>query len=198
MAKKIDPIKTISSKFVISKADNTDTDQILPGRFLTTTSREGMGDLLFYDWRYDESGNEIADCIFSKAETRTKKILVTGANFGCGSSREHAPWALYDYGFRVILSSEFADIFKNNALKIGLLPIVIDKDLINWLYKNENAEIEVDLEAKKIRYTYNGQNWAFNFEIDAFARRRLLDGMDELDFLLAQGDAIKLYEDSHA
>ena len=194
MSKSLKPFKSIVSNFITIEDENIDTDQILPARFLTTTSRKGMAERLFYDWRYDANGNEVADCIFNQTKAKTAKILVAGANFGCGSSREHAPWALYDFGFRVVLSTEFADIFKNNSLKNGLLPIIVDKKLINWLHNNPDAEIEVDLEAKQVRY---GQDNSCDFEIDAFARRRILDGMDELDFLLAQAGAIKLFEEKH-
>ena len=187
----LEPFEIIYSDFVLVEDENIDTDQILPGRFLTTTEREGMKKFLFYDWRFDEDGNEVEECVFNEARSKRSQILVAGANFGCGSSREHAPWALADYGFRVVLAPEFADIFKNNAMKNGILPIEIDDTFYSWLKAHPVARISVDLKAKQVRY---GDGWAYCFDIDPFVRRRMLDGMDELDFLLSKAPDITQFE----
>lgn len=187
----LDPFEIIYSDFVLVEEENIDTDQILPGRFLTTTERAGMKKFLFYDWRYRDDGSEIEKCVFNTPRAKRSQILVSGANFGCGSSREHAPWALADYGFRVILAPEFADIFKNNTLKNGILPIEIDSTFYNWLKDHPAARISVDLKAKQVRY---GDGWAYCFDVDPFARRRMLDGMDEMDFLLSKSTEIADFE----
>ena len=140
------PITSINSRTVVMPSTNIDTDQIIPGRFLTTTTKEGLGQQLFADWRYDSSGAPRADFILNKPEAQGCRILVAGRNLGCGSSREHAPWALLDYGFQAVISTEIADIFRNNSLKNGLLPIVVDATTHAWLIANPGAEIHIDLD----------------------------------------------------
>lgn len=185
------PIKTISSCTVVMPATNIDTDQIIPGRFLTTTTKQGLGEQLFADWRYDSSGKPIPDFILNTVAAKGCRVLVAGRNFGCGSSREHAPWALLDYGFQAVISTEIADIFRNNSLKNGLLPIVIDAEPHSWLLANPGAKVTIDLESNTLCLP-NGKHVTFN--IEAFARYCLLNGVDELGFLLQQDAAITAYE----
>lgn len=188
-----DPIKTIHSKTLVLSAANIDTDQIIPARFLTVTSREGLGKHAFNDWRYDDEGSE-TDHILNDETSKTCEILVGGHNFGCGSSREHAPWSLTDYGFRVVISSEIADIFRGNSLKNGLLPVVIDKNAHQWLLDHPGEEITVDLERCEVRLPKNGGT--YRFDIDAFSRHCLMEGVDEMGYLAAQDDAIAEFEAS--
>ena len=187
----MEPIKTFRSRTVVMPSTNIDTDQIIPGRFLTTTTKEGLGQQLFADWRYDASGAPKPDFILNKPEAQGCRILVAGRNIGCGSSREHAPWALCDYGFQAVVSTEIADIFRNNSLKNGLLPFVIDEATHQWLLANPGAEIEIDLEAQQVRLP-NGQSASFT--IESFARYCLLNGVDELGFLLSKEADIARYE----
>src|SRR6201991_4570073 len=184
------PIRTIESRTVVMPVTNIDTDQIIPARFLTTTTREGLGKQAFADLRYDANGAVKSDFILNKPEVAGCNILVAGRNFGCGSSREHAPWALLDYGFRAVISTEIADIFRGNSLKNGFLPIVIDRDTHAWLMNNPGANVEIDLETTTLKLP-NGT--AVRFPIEAFARYCLLNGVDELGFLLQQGEAIARY-----
>jgi 3-isopropylmalate/(R)-2-methylmalate dehydratase small subunit len=184
-------IKTIRSRTVVMPSTNIDTDQIVPARFLTTTTKLGLGKQLFADWRYDASGNPKPDFILNKPEAKGCRILVAGRNIGCGSSREHAPWALMDYGFQAVISTEIADIFRNNSLKNGLLPVIVDEQTHQWLLANPGAEIEVDLENSVVRLP-DGR--AVKFPIDAFPRYCLLNGVDELGFLLSKDAAIAAYE----
>jgi 3-isopropylmalate/(R)-2-methylmalate dehydratase small subunit len=170
---------------------NIDTDQIIPGRFLTTTTREGLGKQLFADWRYDAAGAPNPDFVLNKPGAAGCRILVAGRNIGCGSSREHAPWALLDYGFQAVVSSGIADIFRNNSLKNGLLPVVVDETTHGWLLANPGAEVEIDLATATLRRP--GAE-PVPFPIDPFARHCLMHGVDELGFLLSQDAAIKAYE----
>lgn len=186
------PMTVVTSKTVVLPAANIDTDQIMPARFLTMTTKSGLGKHLFNDWRYDEDGSETDHKLNSEA-AKACEILVGGHNFGCGSSREHAPWALMDYGFRVVISSEIADIFRGNSLKNGLLPIVIDKRAHAWLLENPSAEVTVDLENCEVRLPRNGGT--YSFEIDSFSRHCLMEGVDEMGFLQTQGDAITAHEE---
>ncbi|MEX6633888.1 3-isopropylmalate dehydratase small subunit [Hyphococcus lacteus] len=183
--------KLISRTFVISQK-NIDTDQIIPARFLTTTSKEGLGKSAFYDWRYDEKGNPLNSSVFNGVNPDTQKILVAGSNFGCGSSREHAPWALSDFGFRAVISSDIADIFKSNSLKNGLLPVVVDEDTHAFLLANPGIELTIDLEKCEVSL---GENKVISFEVEAFARRCMLDGVDPLGHLINQLPDIKVYEE---
>ena len=187
----MEKITRFSSATTVLAIDDVDTDQIIPARFLTTTSRDGIGKALFADWRYDSHGNKIAGFPLNEAGAETRKILVAGRNFGCGSSREHAPWALHDFGIRAVISTEIADIFRNNSLKNGLLPIIVDKATHAWLIANPGAEVTVDLEACEIRLP-NGK--AVSFPIDGFARHCILEGIDQTGFLLQQADAITQFE----
>jgi len=175
--------------------DNIDTDQIIPARFLKTISKAGLGDQLFYDWRYDASGKPNPDFILNKPEGRAAHILLAGDNFGCGSSREHAPWALTQYGFRAVISSSFADIFRGNALKNSLLPIVIPLDKLEALFVAVTADpaatVTVDLEQQVLTLPDGSIT---NFPIDAFAKHCILEGVDELGYILQQQDAISAYE----
>ena len=179
------------SKFVSMGVDNVDTDQIIPARFLKTISKDGLGDQLFNDWRYESDGTPKPDFILNQPASKERQILLAGDNFGCGSSREHAPWALTQYGFRAILSTSFADIFKQNSLKNGLLPIVVPKDVHGWLFANPESTVKVDLEARAITLG-DGRN--VEFPVDEFARHCLLEGVDELGYILQQEPAIRDFE----
>jgi 3-isopropylmalate/(R)-2-methylmalate dehydratase small subunit len=187
----MNPITIIRSRTVVMPSSNIDTDQIIPARFLTTTTREGLGAALFADWRYDAAGSTLPGFVLNRPETRGCAILVAGRNIGCGSSREHAPWALLDYGFRAVVSTEIADIFRSNSLKNGLLPVVVDEATHGWLVANPGAEIEVDLGATCLRLP-DGRE--VPFPIEAFARYCLMNGVDELGYLLGQAGAIAAYE----
>jgi len=149
-----EPLKSVTSKTLVLPAANIDTDQIIPARFLTVTSRDGLGKHAFNDWRYHEDGSE-TDHALNNDAAKQCQILVGGHNFGCGSSREHAPWSLTDYGFRVVISSEIADIFRSNSLKNGLLPIVIEKSAHQWLLDHPGEEVTVDLERCEVRLPKN-------------------------------------------
>jgi 3-isopropylmalate/(R)-2-methylmalate dehydratase small subunit len=189
------PIRKFSSRTVVLPSTNIDTDQIIPARFLTTTTKEGLGKQAFADWRYDATGAPRTDFALNRPEAAGCTILVAGRNFGCGSSREHAPWALLDCGFRAVVSTEIADIFRSNSLKNGLLPIVVDDRTHAWLLANPGASLEVDLQASTLTLPDGA---AVEFPIEAFARYCLLNGVDELGFLLQQADAITRYEQTHA
>jgi 3-isopropylmalate/(R)-2-methylmalate dehydratase small subunit len=187
----MEPITVIRSRTVVMPAANIDTDQIIPARFLTTTTREGLGAALFADWRYDADGRPKATFVLNRPEARGCAVLVAGRNVGCGSSREHAPWALLDYGIRAVISTGIADIFRSNSLKNGLLPIVVDAGTHAWLVANPGAEVEIDLADCSLRLP-DGRR--VHFPIEAFARYCLVNGVDELGYLLAQADAIAAYE----
>ena len=185
----------LNGDILVLAQQNIDTDQIIPARFLTTTSFEGLGDHLFADWRRNGSGQEKPECVLNQPRARHSPILVAGRNFGCGSSREHAPRALLDFGFRVVISSEIADIFRNNCQNVGLLPIVLPEDQHRYLMGLDGQEITVDLVTRSIFVCGSHDNDVrFEFEIDDFARRCLLQGMDRLDFLLAEETAIEAHE----
>lgn len=186
-----DPLKTVTSPTLVLPAKNIDTDQIMPAKFLSMTTKAGLGEYVFTNLRYDESG-ELTEHELNTEQGQACKILVAGHNFGCGSSREHAPWGLTDYGFQVVISSEIADIFKGNSLKNGLLPIVIDKNAHQWLLDNPGEEITVDLEACEVRLPKNGGTYTFS--VDAFSRYCLMNGVDEMGYLAAQSKAIEKFE----
>ncbi len=186
-----DPIRTLRSRTVVMAQANIDTDQIVPARYLTTTSREGLGKVLFYDWRYDEDGRQKNSSVFNGVNPATHQILVAGPNFGCGSSREHAPWALRDFGFRAVISSDIADIFKSNALKNGLLPVAVDAATHKRLLNSVGCEVAIDLESLTVTLD-DGVTAAF--AVEPFARRCLLDGVDPLGHILKQMPAIEAYE----
>ncbi|MFK7771580.1 MAG: 3-isopropylmalate dehydratase small subunit [Saprospiraceae bacterium] len=174
--------------------EDIDTDQIIPARFLKATTREGFGDNLFRDWRYEQD-NSPKDFILNN-KTYDGKILVAGKNFGCGSSREHAAWALYDYGFRVVVSSFFADIFKGNALNNGLLPITVSPDFLNDLFlsieQNPKSDVTVDLEVQRITILDSGK--FAEFEIDPYKKMCLINGYDDIDYLISKKDKIEAFE----
>ncbi len=190
----MDPIKQIRSRTAVLPYTNIDTDQIIPARFLRTTGRAGLGKQLFSDWRYAADGTLKADFPLNQPAAAGCQILVTGRNFGCGSSREHAPWALHDYGFRAVISTEIADIFRNNSLKNGLLPIVVDTASAEWLLAHPGAELLIDLERNVIVLPAGTQ---LRFEIEGFARYCLLNGIDELGYLRSQEAAITRFEIRH-
>jgi len=175
-------------------ATNIDTDQIIPARFLRTTVREGLGRQLFADWRYAADGSPRADFALNQPAAAGCQVLVAGRNFGCGSSREHAPWALLDYGIRAVISTEIADIFRSNALKNGLLPVVVDEASAAWLLANPGVELLVDLEGNRVVLP-DGR--AVAFQIERFARFCLLNGVDELGYLLSKQPAIAAFEAAH-
>ena len=189
----MEAVKTLRSRTVVIPAENIDTDQIIPARFLTTTSSQGLGRHLFADWRFAADGSPRPDVPLNAAEAEGCSVLVAGRNFGCGSSREHAPWALYDYGFRAVISTEIADIFRGNALRNGLLPVVIDEDSHAWLIAHPGAEVVVDLEALEVRLP---EGRTAPFEVEAFSRYCLLNGVDPLGFLLGKEDEIRRFEEN--
>ena len=185
------PLQRVRSKTVVIDSTNVDTDQIIPARFLTTTTKEGLGKQLFADWRYLGDGSPNPDFALNRPEAAGCQVLVAGRNFGCGSSREHAPWALMDYGIRAVISTEIADIFKNNSLKNGLLPITVDETTATWLLSHPGAEIDIDLMASRLTLP---TGVSVTFPIEAFARHCLLNGIDELGYLRSKVDAIASYE----
>jgi 3-isopropylmalate/(R)-2-methylmalate dehydratase small subunit len=187
---------TLKSTAVPLPIENIDTDQIIPARFLKATTREGFGDNLFRDWRYDSNNQPIADFVLNNSKY-SGKILVGGKNFGCGSSREHAAWSIYDYGFRVVVSSFFADIFKNNALNNGLLPIVVSdnflKQTLEAIQSKPSTEVVVDLEQQVIQVGAVKEN----FEINVYKKTCLMNGYDDIDYLLSLTRDIKEYDLAH-
>ncbi len=191
----MDPITVLRSRTVALPSTNIDTDQIIPARFLTTTTRDGLGVSLFADWRYDKDGAPRADFVLNQPAAAGCQVLVAGRNFGCGSSREHAPWALLDFGFRAVISTELADIFRSNSLKNGLLPIVVDEATHAWLLGHPGVEVEIDLPAAELRLP-DGR--AVKFPIEAFSRYCLMHGIDELGYLLSQAPVIEEYEQRQA
>ena len=184
-------IDTLRSRTVALPMTNIDTDQIIPARFLTTTTREGLGRSLFADWRYDAQGALRPDFVLNRPEAQGCRILVAGRNFGCGSSREHAPWALLDYGFQAVISTEIADIFRNNSLKNGFLPVVVDEPTSQWLLANPGAEVSIDVASATLRLP---TGVSVSFPLEAFSRYCLLNGVDELGFLLERRGEIEAYE----
>jgi len=185
------PFTRVTSRTVVLPASNIDTDQIIPARFLTTTTREGLGRQLFADWRYDAQGVARAQFVLNRPESRGAEVLVAGRNFGCGSSREHAPWALIDYGFRAVISTEIADIFRNNALKNGLLPVIVAPPLGAWLLEHPGAEVTLDVAARTLTLP---DGTVAHFPLEAFAQQCLLEGVDELGYLIAREPEIDAYE----
>jgi 3-isopropylmalate/(R)-2-methylmalate dehydratase small subunit len=187
----MEPIKTFTSKTVVLPMDNIDTDQIIPARFLKATTKNGLGDKLFSDWRFSADGKEKPDFALNRPAAKGARVLVVGDNFGCGSSREHAPWALYDYGFRAVISTSIADIFKNNSLKNGLLPIAVDSATHAELVATPGAEVTISLEAQTVTLP---DGTGAKFSVDPFSRYCLLNGIDELQFLLSQDSHISAHE----
>ena len=183
--------QTLRARTLAMPECNIDTDQIIPARFLTTTSRDGLGRYAFNDWRYLADGSDNPDFAFNRPENAGAQILVAGHNFGCGSSREHAPWALLDLGLRAVISSQIADIFRSNALKNGLLPIVLEPGLVAELLAQPGIELQVDIADRSVTLP-DGRS--ASFELDAFAQTCLLEGVDQLGYLLKHDAAIRAFE----
>ena len=195
----MESIQTFTSRIVLLPIENIDTDQIIPARFLKVTDKAGLGEALFSDWRYDGNGSPNPDFVLNKPESTGAQVLFAGDNFGCGSSREHAPWALVGFGFRAVISTFFADIFRNNALKNGLLTIVVEPAVHQRLYdrlrSHPDAEVTVDLASQTLTLP-DGEK--VTFPIDQFAKHCLLNGVDQLGFLLGEEAAVQAYEANHA
>jgi 3-isopropylmalate/(R)-2-methylmalate dehydratase small subunit len=191
----MEPLQRVHSKTVVIPSTNIDTDQIIPARFLTTTTKEGLGKQLFADWRYLADGSANPEFVLNRPEAHGCQVLVAGRNFGCGSSREHAPWALLDFGFRAVISTEIADIFKNNSLKNGLLPITVDETTAAWLLEHPGADLDIDLSAARLTLP---TGVCLSFPIEAFARHCLLNGIDELGYLQSRMPDIERYEAARA
>jgi len=193
-----DPFETLRSRVIPFPQENVDTDQIVPARFLKMTDRWGLSEALFADWRFDDEGNARPDFILNRPEMRSRQILLAGDNFGAGSSREHAPWALMAWGIRVILSTSFADIFRNNSQKNGLLPIAVDPDMCEHLFEmveaDPDVELTVDLEAQRV---YLPGDEDLPFEIDPFVKLMIIKGTDELGYLLSKEHEIAAWEAAH-
>jgi 3-isopropylmalate/(R)-2-methylmalate dehydratase small subunit len=188
------PAMRVQSRTVVIASSNIDTDQIIPARFLTTTTKEGLGKQLFADWRYRADGSPVPEFILNRPEAQGAQVLVAGKNFGCGSSREHAPWALLDYGFRAVISTEIADIFRGNSLKNGLLPIVVDELTSRWLLDHPGAEVAIDLSSATLTLP---TGTVVSFPIEAFARHCLLNGVDEFGYLRSKLAQIEKFEAAH-
>jgi 3-isopropylmalate/(R)-2-methylmalate dehydratase small subunit len=187
------PLSRITSRTVVIASTDIDTDQIIPARFLTTTTKEGLGKHLFADWRYQEDGSPKREFALNRPEARGAQILVAGRNFGCGSSREHAPWALLDYGFRAVISEGVADIFRGNALMNGFLPIAVDEQTSQWLLQHPGVELDIDLQAMRLTLPTGA---AISFSIEPFARHCLLSGLDEFGYLRSRLPDIERFEAS--
>jgi 3-isopropylmalate/(R)-2-methylmalate dehydratase small subunit len=189
------PFTNFESRIVPLPINNVDTDQIIPARFLKTISKQGLDQQLFYDWRYDEQGRPKPDFILNRPEARGAEVLLAGDNFGCGSSREHAPWALTQFGFRAVISTSFADIFRQNALKNSLLPIMVPPDVHQALFatvsKNRDARVKINLPAQTLTLP-DGKTVAF--PVDVFSKQCLVDGVDELGYILKRESAIAAFE----
>jgi 3-isopropylmalate/(R)-2-methylmalate dehydratase small subunit len=195
----MEPLKPFTATFVAIPTDNIDTDQIIPARFLKTTNKQGLGESLFSDWRYDSNGQPKPEFPLNQPDHKSAQILLAGHNFGCGSSREHAPWALQGYGFKAVISTYFADIFKGNSLKNGLLPIQVDHEthqqLLSIAQEDPTSQISIDLEKQTLTLP-DGR--AVKFPIDGFARECLLKGVDQLGYLLDLNTNVEAYESAHA
>jgi 3-isopropylmalate/(R)-2-methylmalate dehydratase small subunit len=187
----MEKVTTITSRTVVLPVENVDTDQIIPARFLKATSKVGLGSKLFADWRFAADGTPKGDFVLNQPAAKGATVLVAGDNFGCGSSREHAPWALVDYGFRAVISTSIADIFRNNSLKNGFVPIVVDAATHAKLLANPGTEVTVSVADQTLSLP---DGTRVKFPIDPFARYCLLNGVDELEFLLSQADAITAFE----
>ena len=190
----MEPIRRFSSRTVVLPQHNIDTDQIIPARYLKMTGKTGLGQALFADWRYDAEGRPEPSFALNRPEVQGARILVAGENFGCGSSREHAPWALVDYGFRAVVSSSIADIFTTNAVKNGLLPVRVSAEAHRELLAQPGAQVTIDLEARTVAVE---DKVLCTFPIDPFARFCLMNGVDELGFLLRLAPEISNYEEVH-
>jgi 3-isopropylmalate/(R)-2-methylmalate dehydratase small subunit len=189
----------LDATMVVIPTENIDTDQIIPARFLKVTDKNGLGDNLFCDWRYNEDGSPKEDFILNTEQGKKAKILVAGDNFGCGSSREHAPWAIMGYGFRAVVSTSFADIFRNNSLKLGLVPVIVDQEthyqLMSLVEEEPDTQVTIDLERQKLILPDGRQ---VDFPIDNFSKTCILNGVDQLGYLQNQADVVEAYEADHA
>lgn len=194
----MEPFESLTSRIIAIAVENIDTDQIIPARFLKTTSKAGLGQNLFADWRYDPDGTSKPDFALNQPEAQSAQVLFVGDNFGCGSSREHAPWALMDFGFRAVVSTSFADIFSNNALKNGLLPVVVDaethRQLFSLVEEEPGTQIAIDLASQALQLP-DGRR--VTFPIDGFSKTCLLEGIDQLGYLLKHEADIAAYEQEH-
>jgi 3-isopropylmalate/(R)-2-methylmalate dehydratase small subunit len=191
----VEAFTSIGSRTVVLPLADIDTDQIIPARFLRTTAKEGLGKELFADWRYLADGRPNPDFVLNKPEAAGCKVLIAGDNFGCGSSREHAPWALTDFGIRAVVSTSFADIFRSNALKNGLVPVVVDNGTLQWLIDHPGTDVTVDLTSTTLKLS-DGR--AVAFPIEPFARYCLMHGVDQLGYLLSKNAEITAYEQRRA
>ncbi len=189
------PVQRIVSRTAVLPTRDIDTDQIIPARFLTTTSRQGLGKHAFHDLRYADDGSLNEEFPLNRPDARDCSILVAGNNFGCGSSREHAPWALLDFGLAAVISTEIADIFRSNSLKNGLVPVVVDADTHGWLLANPGVEVSIDVDAAELTMPDGA---VVSFPIDAFARYCLVKGIDQLGFLQQQQENIRQFEETRA
>ena len=189
------PVQQIQSRTVVLPNKDIDTDQIIPARFLTTTSREGLGKAAFYDLRYNDDGSQNTTFALNSADSADCSVLVAGNNFGCGSSREHAPWALLDYGFKAVISTEIADIFRSNSLKNGLIPVIVDSKTHAWLLDNPGSNVTIDLATATL--SLPGDR-VIKFPIDGFARYCLMNGIDQLGFLQKHRDQISQFEETRS
>ena len=189
------PVTTIRSRTVGLPTRDIDTDQIIAARFLTTTSKEGLGKHAFFDLRYNKDGSLKEEFVLNQPAAEGCRILVAGNNFGCGSSREHAPWALLDYGFEAVISTEIADIFRSNSLKNGLVAIVVDAETHRWLVDHPGAEITIDVEGTTITLP---DGTIIDFNMDGFSRHCLLEGIDQLGYLRNQQERIVAFEEARA
>jgi 3-isopropylmalate/(R)-2-methylmalate dehydratase small subunit len=189
----------LTATMVAIPTENIDTDQIIPARFLKVTDKKGLGDNLFCDWRYHPDGSPKEDFVLNTDRGKQAKILVAGDNFGCGSSREHAPWAIMSYGFRAVISTSFADIFRNNSLKLGLLPVVVDEEthwqLLSLIEEEPTTQVTIDLESQTLQLP-DGRK--VNFPIDNFSKTCILNGVDQLGYLQSHASAIETYEATHS
>lgn len=194
----MEPFTTLTARVVAIPADHIDTDQIIPARFLKTISKTGLGQNLFADWRYDDAGRPKPDFPLNRPENGGAQILLAGDNFGCGSSREHAPWALADFGIRAVISTSFADIFRNNALKNGLLPLIVDDDtheqLVSLAMEDPQMELTIDMDTQSLLLP-DGRR--VQFPIDPFNKICMMEGLDQLGYLLKHGPEIAAYERDH-
>lgn len=181
----------IESRTYVLAYDNIDTDQIIPGQFLTTTQRDGLGKFCFHGWRFNEDGSEKEDHPLKQHKRGQHEVLVAGHNFGCGSSREHAPWALLDFGFRAVISSRFADIFRNNSLKNGLLPIMVGEHVIEYLLTHPEQPVRIDIRNRTLAVEGFGE---FEFPLDSFSAYCLTNNIDQLDYILQNEQEITVYE----
>jgi len=192
------PFTTLSSHMVAIPTENIDTDQIIPAQFLKTISKTGLGKNLFFHWRYNEDGTQKSDFPLNQPEAQGAQVLLAGDNFGCGSSREHAPWSLMDHGFQAIISTSFADIFRNNSLKNSLLPIIVDEDthrqLMSLVEEDPQTQVAIDLETQTLTLP-DGRS--VNFPIDNFSKTCMLEGVDQLGYLLKQEALVAQYEQAH-